>query len=261
MMKKSRILALALALVMIFSACAKQNNYKEPSEEKTLANSFLIDKDGKVIDEKDIGKRKVVQIYFDPMCSSCIVTEEIIAEKLKEILEDNAVIRYNPVAFLGDDGDNVSYSQRIASMLLSVTELEKDKSFEFLKSVMNLDFIESVIKDIETEVTKDENKYIKDEKLTEEFYKIQDDKIFSHLEKAYTGNNFNKIKENAEKKIGLVKDLTQTFLENENLKAMSKDGKSLYTPFIIIEGNDKVLDSTLETLVEDLKGALDTTDK
>lgn len=256
MMKKSRILALILALVMIFSACAKQSNYKEPSAEKTLANSFLIDKEGKVIDEKDIGKRKVIQIYFDPMCSSCIVTEEIVAEKLGEILEDNAVIRYNPVAFLGDDGNNISYSQRIASMLLSVMELEKDKSFEFLKSVMNLNFVEGVVKDIETEISKDENKYIKDQKLTEEFYKIQDNKIFTHLEKVYTGNDFNKVKENAEKKIGLVKDLTQAFLENDNLKAMSKDGKSLYTPFIVVEGNDKALDSTLETLVEDLKGVL-----
>ena len=256
MKKKSRILALILALVMIFSACAKQSNYKEPSTEKTLANSFLIGKDGKVIDEKDIGKRKVIQIYFDPMCSSCIVTEEIIAEKLEEILEDNAVIRYNPVAFLGDDGSNISYSQRIASMLLSVNELEKDKSFEFLKSVMNLNFVEGVVKDIEAEISKDENKYIKDQKLTEEFYKTQDEKIFTHLEKVYTGNDFNKVKENAEKKIGLVKDLTQAFLENDNLKAMSKDGKSLYTPFIVIEGNDKALDSTLETLVEDLKEAL-----
>ena len=121
---------------------------------------------------------------------------------------------------------------------------------------MNLNFVEGVVKDIEAEISKDENKYIKDQKLTEEFYKIQDSKIFTHLEKVYTGSDFNKVKENSEKKIGLVKDLTQTFLENDNLKAMSKDGKSLYTPFIVIEGNDKALDSTLETLVEDLKGVL-----
>lgn len=175
-MKKSRILALILALVMVFSACAKQN--KEPSTEKTLANSFLIDKNGKVIDEKDIGKRKVVQIYFDPMCSSCIMTEEIIAEKLDEILKDNAVIRYNPVAFLGKDGTNVTYSERIASMILSVDELEKDRTFGFLKSVMSIDFVEGVVKDIEERISQDEDKYIKDEILTEEFYKVQDEEIF-----------------------------------------------------------------------------------
>lgn len=258
MMKKSRILALALVLIMVFSACAKEApKYEEPSAEKTLANSFLIDKDGKTVKDEEIGERKVIQIYFDPMCSSCIIAEEIITENLEEILEDNAVIRYNPVAFLNDGGEkNISYSQRIAALLLSVNELEEDENFEFLKSVMNLEFIENIMKEIETKAQQDEKKYVKDEQLTDEFFKLQDEITLAHVKEVYKGADFDKIKENSDKKVAVVKELTETFLENEDLKKMSKDGESLYTPFFIIEGMDKVLDSDLETLVEDLKGAV-----
>lgn len=254
-MKKINIISLLLVFVMILSACGKAGSYQEPSAKETLENSFLVDKNGQVIEEKETGNRKVVQVYFDPRCPSCAVAEEIIADKLEGIAGDSAVFRYNPVAFIGDDGVNTSYSHRIASMILSVKELEKDKTYEFLKSVMNIKFMENITKELEKEISENTEKYIKDKKYTEAFYKMQDEKIFAHVKEVYTGNDFNKMKDNAEKKISLVKQLTSIFFENDKLKKMSKDGK-LYTPMIIVEGNNKVLDSTLETLVEDLKKAI-----
>lgn len=203
---------------------------KEKDNDKIDAQdyNFYLDKDGKIVDKDEIGDRLVLHWYVEPTCPHCIDLDELVKGRVGEILGDEAVVQYHYVSFMGGD-----YSNEASGYVVSIANNDPEVANKFIEGIMDREFIER---------TYSKNN-IDDRKI--EFKKLYDE---------IGGTNWDKVDEDRQAYTSIVLRETDDFTSNPELIKKSTEDYT-YTPFIFIEGEEKVLsDFTLsEDIVKDMR--------
>ena len=208
----------------------KETETKTKDDNKISAEdyNFYIDKDGKIIDKEDIGDRLILHWYVEPACPHCLDLEELVDGRVGEILGDEAVVQYQFVSFMGGD-----YSNEAAGYVVSIANNDPDVTQKFIEGIMKKTFIENTY----TKNNPDERKI--------EFKKLYDE---------IGGTNWDKVDEDRQAYTSIVLKETDVFSNDPELLAISEEDYT-YTPFIFIEGEDKVMPdfAKSEDIVKDMR--------
>lgn len=231
-MKKIKILIVVLAISLSLVACSTQKSNTKvvenvnAKEYKNIDNgAFYVNNKGIVISKEDSKKySKIVEWYFDPLCSHCVLLETEVSPYITEIMGENTLIKYVPMSFLGrpkgSDEIFISYSDTISSNILSIAENDPENVFKYIKEVVNQSFIDKISK-IESKEEQD--------KIIEEIYT-----------KTLSGKKLDSLKNSFNDSLKTVRNSTKSISKNEELKSKTASGK-ISVPLVYVVGEDKAL--------------------
>lgn len=254
-----KLLIFSLMIVMVFMTACNASTEKEPkvilngevingdettdeaettegetSDEvdvNSLEYGFLMDANKKVINESEVGDRKIVNVYFDPSCPACVMAERDIALNVENILKEDAVLRYYPVAFLGESMDGEPFhSEKVAAYIQAIVKHDPALAPEYMSKTVN------------------ENFYTSAEGLS-------GDGVYKLMYEELGGENWEAIEADRDMYVELMRQKTDKFMNSPELDALSFTDDGVFVPFIHVEGDDSVIDireqKTLEELIRE----------
>lgn len=201
---------LAMMLVILTScSVSKDNKINEDG-------SYVVTKDGIKSDFSKEDNQKIIW-YSDFLCPDCHRAYNNSHEFIKNIINEGKLeVKYYPLGFLNKYVDN-EYSTRSAAWNLGIVEYSPES-------------VENFVTQLSEDSVKVEDA---DEKFLEEVAK----------KSGVSDLNIKKIKEKMEDYKAIVEKSTKSFVDNEEYKKLTKDGR-MFVPFIIVDG--KVLNGESE---------------
>ena len=243
---KKKILILTLVLALMTACNNNRNNATEGTTEQAVVEStelqgetteapvtslkedsygFMMNGKGVIVTPIENSGKKVVDVYIDPSCPSCLISEEILKLEGEQALGENGIFNYHPVAFLGPE-DIETHSQKATAYMHAVRDVSPEIFKDFFFEVMTVKFAQPLVT-------------------------LPNDEAFKKLYEDLGGDKWDTVESLKPAYVQLIKQKTEEFLMNEELAAKSP-GESLFVPYFVVEGQEKALDVNLETLVEDL---------
>lgn len=220
-MKNIKLLLLLLAVLILGIACNKTTVVDKKENEFTYVDNggIFVDNKGHAIPISQTKGKKIVRWYTEPLCPYCLNLEVKTKDFLMDVQGDNTLIKYMPLSFLGSTGveGQVTYSDVITSMVLSIAENDPQVVGKFMHTVLTNEFVETI------QQQSDQDAFIK---------------------KAYEdagGSKLKEVEEDMPKFMEVVKNTTSVTRTDKELANRTPNGK-LTVPLIWIEGEEKILD-------------------
>lgn len=225
-MKKIKVSLLLLFVMIVAVSCNKMQESDIDGENKfTYVNNggVFIDNKGHAVPTSEIEGKKIVKWYTEPLCPYCLKLEDRTREYIREVQGDNTLIKYIPLSFLGSRGveDEITYSDVISSMVLSIAENDPEVVGDFVHTVMSTEFVNAIQKE------SNQNEFIKNAYINA------------------GGTKFNEVQKDLEVFMEVVKRSTEYTRTDKELAKRTPEGK-LTTPMIWVEGEEKTIDVSLD---------------
>lgn len=226
-MKNIKLLLLLLAVLILGVACNKmtEDDVDGEGNEFTYVDNggIFVDNKGHAIPKSQTEGMKIVRWYTEPLCPYCLKLEDATKDYIMDVQGDNTLIKYIPLSFLGGRGieGEVTYSDVISSMALSIAENDPEVLGKFMHTVFTNEFVETIQKEA------DQDAYIR---------------------KAYTdagGTKLTEVEEDMPVFMEVVERSTSYTRTDKELAERTPNGK-LTTPMIWVEGEEKTIDVSLD---------------
>lgn len=226
-MKNIKLLLLLLAVLILGVACNKmtEDDVDGKGNEFTYVDNggIFVDNKGHAIPKSQTEGMKIVRWYTEPLCPYCLKLEDATKDYIMDVQGDNTLIKYIPLSFLGGRGieGEVTYSDVISSMALSIAENDPEVLGKFMHTVFTNEFVEAIQKEA------DQDAYIR---------------------KAYTdagGTKLTEVEEDMPIFMEVVERSTSYTRTDKALAKRTPNGK-LTTPMIWVEGEEKTIDVSLD---------------
>lgn len=225
-MKKIKVSLLLLFIMIVAVSCNKMQESDIDGENKfTYVNNggVFIDNKGHAVPISEIEGKKIVKWYTEPLCPYCLTLEDRTREYIRDVQGDNTLIKYIPLSFLGSRGieGEITYSDVISSMVLSIAENDPEVVGDFIHTVMSTDFVNAIQKE------SNQNEFIKNAYINA------------------GGTKFNEVQKDLQVFMEVVKRSTEYTRTDKELAKRTPEGK-LTTPMIWVEGEEKTIDVSLD---------------
>ena len=226
-MKRIKLLLLLMSVLILGVACNKLTEDQVDGEvnEFTYVDNggIFVDNKGHAIPRSQKEGKKIVRWYTEPLCPYCLDLEDATKDYIMDVQGDNTLIKYIPLSFLGGRGieGEVTYSDSISSMILSIAENDPEVVGKFMHTVLTNEFVEA----------------IQNEDNQDEF-----------IRKAYVeagGTKLTEVEKDIPVFMEVVKRSTNYTRTDKALAKRTPNGR-LSTPMIWVEGEEKTIDVSLD---------------
>lgn len=224
MMKNKKILVLVLALSLLVVACGKKISKDEIDGGDTFKyvdqGGFYLNNKNEAVPVEEAKNKKIVEWYTEPICLSCVELGDETKPYLKDIQDDDTLIKYVPLTFLGKTGaeGEVTYSDVITGIWLSMAEHDPELVGEFYDLTSSEEWLNKL------QESPNQNQTI------HEAYAV-----------TLSGKNWDKIFGDLEKFMQISKNSTEYIKTDKELASKTKDG-TITTPTLYVQGAEKVVD-------------------
>lgn len=226
-MKNIKLLLLLFAVLILGVACNKMTEDDVDGEGNEFSyvdnGGIFVDNKGHAIPKSQTEGMKIVRWYTEPLCPYCLNLEDATKDYIMDVQGDNTLIKYIPLSFLGGRGieGEVTYSDVISSMVLSIAENDPEVVGKFMHTVLTNEFVEAIQQEA------DQDGYIR---------------------QAYTdagGTKLSEVEEDLPVFMEVVERSTNYTRTDKALAKRTPNGK-LTTPMIWVEGEEKTIDVSLD---------------
>lgn len=226
-MKNTKLLLLFLVVSILVVACNKVTEEEKKVEDDKFTyvdnGGIFVDNKGHAVPKSEIKGKKIVRWYTEPLCPYCLNLEAKTKDYIMDVQGDTTLIKYIPLSFLGSRGveGEVTYSDVISSMVLSIAENDPQVVGKFMHTVLTNEFVDAIQKE------KDQDAYIR---------------------KAYTdvgGTKLKEVEEDMKTLMEVVKKTTDYTRNDKELAKKTPNG-NLTVPILWVEGEEKTIDVSLD---------------
>lgn len=224
MMKNKKLLVLVLVLSLLIVACGKKMAKDEIDGGETFKyvyqGGFYLNNKNEAVPVEEAKNKKIVEWYTEPICPFCVKLNDTTKEYKKDIQNDNTLIKYVPLTFLGKTGmeGEVTYSDVITGIWLSMAEHDPELVGKYYELTSNEEWLNKL------QESPNQNQTI------HEAYAI-----------TLSGKNWDKIFGDLEKFMQISKNSTEYIKTDKELASKTKGGK-LTTPTLYVQGAEKAVD-------------------